>query len=574
MVCGPGRRPQRWKRAHALLIAVALAAAGACSSDDTDDASDDAQSEVRDADDEASTSTSDTDDDPGAGDDAGGDPATTDTPADDTGSDDEMATEASGVVRSSPSVSLITLDPHNFIGGGLSWLTPVYEPLFRQVFGEEDDIKPQLATGYEVDGLTVTISLRDDVTFTDGEPFNADAVKANLDRGKEIGVRPEFAAIDSVAVVDDQTVEITLAQPSPGFISDLASVPGMMISPAAMDDPALDRNPVGTGPWVYRSDESTEGEVHVYTLNDSYWEPAAQGVERIEVYDIPDQQARINALKTGQVDFIAVRGSGAAEIEADSSLGIIQRGYGATFGVPILDRAGTTVEALASPEVREAMSLAIDRQAFIDAVSFGRAIPNIQPAPPGHWAHNDALDDQIEYDPDRARQLLADAGFADGFTFTMPSIPPFAASIEVMGEFWRDIGIEVEVEALEPGTLAGRSRTTDFPATMLNWVTGADMSLYVPTYLGETATFNPFQVPPNPRILELDTEGAASTVIAERAPAYQEMAEIIADELPVIYIASVESLLGTTADLSENATVRFDAGQSEAPIWHGLRLDG
>lgn len=566
---------RRWTAARAGLIAGACAlVVAACGSGD-----DDAESvvdSVDDASDEPTTSddatTSDDDDGADAAEpaDSGVAPATTESG--DGG--DPAAAAPTGVVRAAPSVSLITLDPHNFIGGGLPWLTPVYETLFQQVFGGDETIQPMLATGYEIDGLTVTITLRDDVTFTDGEPFDAAAVKANLERGQEIGVRPEFAPIEAVTVIDDHTVEIALTKESPSFITDLATIPGMMISPAALDDPALDRNPVGTGPWVYDASESVEGEVHVYTINDMYWDPSAQGVERIEIYDIADQQARVNALKTGQIDHIVIDGTSADEVDADGNLGLVQRGYGSSFGVPILDRAGTVVEAFGSQQVRQAMSLAIDREAFVDAVSFGRAIPTIQPAPPGHWAHNDEVHDTIDYDPDRARELMSEAGFPDGFAFTMPSIPGFAASIEVLGEFWRDIGIEVEVEALEPGTLAGRSRTTDFPATMLLWRTGSDMSLFVPTYLAEDATFNPFGVTPNPRVLELDAEGASSTDASERAPAYQELAAIVADELPVIYVAAVESLFGTTAELADNPTLRYNAGQSEAPIWHGLRLDG
>ena len=192
---------------------------------------------------------------------------------------------------------------------------------------------------------------------------------------------------------------------------------------------------------------------------------------------------------------------------------------------------------------------------------------------PGHWAHNDALDAEIEYDPERARQLLADAGFADGFSFTMPSIGFFASQVEILGEFWRDIGIDMQVEVLEPGTLAGRSRTTDFPITMLFWVVGTDISNYTTLYLAEGAAFNPFGVPPNPRILELDALGSESLDPAERAPFYQEMMEIIADERFVIYVTSSESVLGTTPELAANSTVRLDAAQGEAPIWHGLRLD-
>ncbi len=480
----------------------------------------------------------------------------------------------SGTVRSAPAVSLVTMDPHNFQGGGLPWLTPVYEPLFRIERGGDGSIQPLLATGFSVDGLDVTITLRDDVSFSDGEPFNAAAVKANLDRGKAVGVRDGFAVIDSVSVADPFTVVVTLARPAPAFISDLASIPGFMISPAALDDPALDRNPVGTGPWVYNAAESREGEVHVYTLNDGYWNPSAQGVERIEVYDIPDAQARLNALKTGQLDIAAVAGPTAAEAGADPSLGLIEMGTNWVLGIPILDRDGTNVPAFASPQVREAMSIAIDRDAWVQVIDFGLGTPNLQPVPKGHWAHNDALDEKIEFDPERARQLMADAGYGDGFSFTMPSIGFFGRHVEVLGEFWRDIGIDMSVEVLEPGTLAGRSRSTDFPITMLFWVVGRDVSSYPGTYLDVGAPFNPFGHVPNPRFAELNELGSASLDPAERAPHYHEMWEILAEERFVIFITSSDVVLGASAEMAQNPTIRVDAAQAEAPIWHGFRLGG
>ena len=480
----------------------------------------------------------------------------------------------SGTVRSAPSVSLITMDPHNFSGGGVSWQTPVYEPLFRQVRGEGGGISPLLATGYSVDGLDVTITLRDGVTFSDGEPFNAAAVKANLERGIAVGVRAEFAVIDSVSVADPFTVVVTLAHPAPAFISDLASIPGFMISPAALDDPALDRNPVGTGPWVYNAAESREGDVHVYTLNDGYWNPSAQGVERIEVYDIPDAQARLNALRTGQLDIAHVAGPTAAEAGADPSLGLIEMGTNLVLGIPILDRDGTVVPAFASPLVREAMSIAIDRDAWAQVIDFGLGTPNLQPVPKGHWAHNDALDENIEFNPELARQLMAEAGYGDGFSFTMPSIGFFGRQVEVLSEFWRDIGIDMSVEVLEPGTLAGRSRSTDFPITTLFWVVGRDVSAYPGTYLNVGASFNPFGHEPNPRIAELNELGSASLDPADRAPHYHQMWEIIAEDRFVIYITSSDVVLGASAEMAQNPTIRIDTAQAEAPIWHGLRLGG
>lgn len=577
-----GRRSGTRRRHFRLLVALFAAMSLLAVSCGTDD---DAADDVADAP-SADTSAAETETDDAAPEPEADEPAA-DEPATDDDADqeaDEPAAEPeeeapevpapSGTVRFAGLVSLVTLDPHNFSGGGLSWLTPMYEPLFRSVRGGGGAIEPLLGTGYSVDGLDITITLRDDVTFTDGEPFNAAAVKANLERGKAVGIRAEFAAIDSVSVVDEFTVVVTLAAPTPSFILDMAGVPGFMISPAALDDPALDRNPVGTGPWVYNSAESREGEVHVYTLNDGYWDPSAQGLERIEVYDMPDTQARLNALKTGQLDIAGIAGPAAAEAQADPALGLISLGTNWVLGVLILDRDGTVVPAFASPEVREAMSISIDRDAWAQVIDFGLGTPNLQPYPKGHWAHNDALDENIEFNPERARQLMADAGYGDGFSFTMPSIGFFGRHVEVLGEFWRDIGIDMSVEVLEPGTLAGRSRSTDFPITTLFWIVGWDPSRYASTNILVGAPFNPFGHEPNPRWAELNELGSASLEPRERAPYYHEMWELLNEDKFITYITSSEVVLGASAEMAQNPTIRIDSAQAEAPIWHGLRLGG
>ena len=297
-------------------------------------------------------------------------------------------------------------------------------------------------------------------------------------------------------------------------------------------------------------------------------------MERIEVYDIPDAQARLNALKTGQLDIAAVAGPTAAEAGADPSLGLIQMGPNLVLGIPILDRDGTAVPAFASPLVREAMSIAIDRDAWAQVIDFGLGTPNLQPPPKGHWAHNDALDENIEFNPERARQLMAEAGYGDGFSFTMPSIGFFGRHVEVLGEFWRDIGIDMSVEVLEPGTLAGRSRSTEFPITMLFWVVGRDVSACPGTYLNVGAPFNPFGHVPNPRFAELNELGSASLDPAERAPHCHEMWEILAEERSVIFVTSSDVVLGASAEMAQNPTIRIDAAQAEAPIWHGFRVGG
>lgn len=477
----------------------------------------------------------------------------------------------SGTFKMAEEVKLITMDPHQHTGGGIPYLRPVYESLFART--PDGSVEPLLATSFSVDGLSVEITLRDDVMFSDGEKFNAEAVAANFSRAIELGVLRALSSVDKAVATDEFTVELTLKKPAPSLNFDLSGTAGMMISPKAMTDPELDRNPVGTGPYVYNSAESREGEVRVYTLNASYWEPTQQGLERIEIWEMPENTARLNALSTGQIDMGTwLPNPQALIVDKTPGLKLIKRSGGSTYTVIISDREGTTVPAFADKRVRQAMSYAIDRQAFADVIQFGLAVPSVQPVGEGHWAYNSKLEGQFDYNPDKARALLAEAGYADGFEFTMPSIPVFASRNEALAGFFKDVGITMHIEAIEPGTLARRSRTTDFPATNLLWRQLADLSFLTTLYFGENAAFNPFKVAPGARLAELGELGLQSTDVDVRAPIYQEMFEILADEAFLIYITSGKLVLGATEETANNPTVKFAAGAS-SPQWRGLRVD-
>jgi len=477
----------------------------------------------------------------------------------------------SGTVRFASNVVLLTMDPHKRTGGGLVYNTPQYETLFRRT--PENMIEPFLATGYKAEGAKVTITLRQDVTFSDGEPFNAKVAAANINRGAEIGVLRTLSGVVEAKAIGDYTLEIMLKRPDPSFMAGLSTDAGMMISTKAMADPALDRNPVGTGPYVYNTKLSREGALAVYTLNKNYRDPSAQGLEKIEVYAIPEDTARLNALRTGQIDMGLFLSSPQAQmIDKTPGLKLVKKIGGSTYAVVILDKAGTQVPAFADKRVRQAMSYAIDRKAFADVIEYGLAVPSVQPFPKGHWGHNPALVGKFEYNPKKARALLAEAGYKDGFTFTMPTIPVFASRCEALAGFFGDVGITMKIEAVEPGTLARRSMTTDFPASNLLWGQLSDPLYLERYYTGEKAAINPFRVKPSPRLAELTKKGQATEDIEKRAPIYQEMFEIIADEAFLIYVTSSLNLTGSTEKMANNPTVKFAAGTNH-PYWHGLRLN-
>lgn len=465
-----------------------------------------------------------------------------------------------GTFKYAEQVKLITMDPQKQSGSGVPYLRPVYESLFEKA--ADGRSVPLLATGYEVDGMTVTISLREGVTFSNGEPFNAEAAAANINRGVEIDILEGLKTVENAEVVDEFTIRINLKELDPAIIDSLCYTAGMMIAPSAMDDPALDRNPVGTGPYVHSRQESREGEVQVYTPNPTYWDRDQIGLARYEVWEIPDDTARLNALKTGQIDagnWLANPQS--AIIDRAPDLTLIRGSGGLNYHVIISDREGTVVPAFADRNVRLAMAHSIDRAAFGKAVLFGLADDSYQPYGKGNWAYDPALEGVYAYDLDKAKEYMATSAFPDGFAFDMPSIPIYQSRLEALAGFFNEIGITMNIVPVEPGTLARRSRTTDFPATNLVWTTNTDPKFVALRYIYEDAAYNPFKTRPSEELLSLSRAGLESVEIDVRAPIYHEMAARLAEEAFLIFVANSPILVGVSKATEANPTVTYRYGE-------------
>lgn len=467
--------------------------------------------------------------------------------------------EPAGQFRFADQVRLVTMDPQRHSGGGIPYLRPVYESLFE--LDDEGLPVPMLATGYTTEGETVTLTLRQDVTFSNGEPFDAAAVVANINRGVGIGVLEGLLSVAGAEALDEFTVRITMRESDPSIIMALAGTAGMMIAPAAMDDPALDRNPVGTGPFVYDPAQSREGEVRIYVPNPAYWEPDQQQLARLEVWEIPDDTARLNALRTGQIDAgIWLSNPQAAMIDRAPDLHLIRNSGGLNYHLIILDREGTVIPAFADQRVRQAMAYAIDRAAFNQAILFGLGEATWQAYPEGPWNDPD-LGERYPHDPERARALLAEAGYANGFTFDMPSIPVYQSRLEALAGFFAEVGITMNIVPVEPGTLARRSRTTDFPATNLVWNTVGDPKYLGLRYINADGAYNPFGATPGEALAGLIEDGLQSLETGDRAPSYRRMAAQIADEAFLIFIANSPILFGVSDATAANPTVHYRYGQ-------------
>jgi peptide/nickel transport system substrate-binding protein len=323
----------------------------------------------------------------------------------------------------------------------------VFEGLTR--FMADGSVVAGLAQSWDIseDGLTYTFMLHDGVTFHDGTTMDAEDVKFSLDRARsEDSINAQkglFADIADVTVVDPLTVAVTLSQPNGMFLFNMAWGDAVIVAPESID--TIASNPIGTGAFTFT--DWVQGDRLELTRNESYWgQPAA--LETATFRFISDPTAAFAAVMAEDVD--AFVGFPAPEnlpqFEADPRFQVL---VGNTEGETILSM-NNKMPPFDNVLVRQAVSLAIDRQSIIDGAMFGYGTPIGT-----HFApHNPDYVDLIAnstYNPQRARELLAEAGFADGFTTTLKLPPPSYARRggEIIASQLREVGITAEISNLE-----------------------------------------------------------------------------------------------------------------------------
>ena len=421
------RRTTLWT---GILTAFALAAA-ACGGSGGDSSDDDAASVT------AAEST-DTSADQGA-----------QAPGQDTTPDDREI-NAEGTLRVAYTVGPSRWDPHKATSSfDNTSLFITYDRLIHQSPAAE--AVPGLAESWDFadDGSYLQLDLRDGVTFHDGEPFDAEAVKANIERAQTVegsAVAPELAVIESVEVIDDSTVQLMLNGPGASLPLVLSDRAGMMISPAAFENSDLGNQPVGAG--MYTVTEYRQDDLIVYEAYDDYWDPDAVGAARIEYSIMPDSNTRLNAIRTGQLDWTLLDPQQIADAE---SAGLTVTPTPSLSYLHLqLNRA---FEPFADIDVRKAMNHAIDRQAIVDAVLLGYGDLNQQSFPEWYFGFDpDTGTETYPFDPEVAKSLLADAGYEGGFEFEVivPTIPIYQQLYQAMQPMLSEVGITMTLRSV-PG---------------------------------------------------------------------------------------------------------------------------
>ncbi|GAA5137508.1 ABC transporter substrate-binding protein [Pseudonocardia adelaidensis] len=367
------------------------------------------------------------------------------------------STASSGAAPGSPDAPLrigLTAEPANLDftrtdGAAIpeALLVNVYEGLVR-LNQQTGEIEPALAESWTVspDGLVYDFTLRDGVTFSNGEPFTADDVKFSIERVKSdawtVSLKSGMGVVSGVEAVSPTHARVTLSQPSNSWLFRMTTRIGAMFDPSGVAD--LANAPVGTGP--YRVSEFRRGDALVLTRRDDYWgdEPA---IAQADLQYFDDATAAVNALLTDGIDVIGTvqAPEALAQFDGDGRFQVIEGTTNGEVTLAMNNAAGPTRD----PRVRRAIAMAIDHQAVLNTAWAGRgALIDTMVPPTDPWY--EPLPDVTPYDPAAARALLAEAGAPNpSLRFRIANLPYAVAAAQVVQSQLAAVGIQTQIEPLE-----------------------------------------------------------------------------------------------------------------------------
>jgi len=433
----------------------------------------------------------------------------------------------------------------------------IYDMLLR--FEDEGtNVEPGLAERWEIsdDGLEYTLYLRQGVKFHDGTDFNADAVKFNIDRQIDVDhpfhntgqfAYAEFTwgMVDRVEVVDPYTVKFVLKDKFAPFLNHLAMHPAAMASPAAVEKYGMDFsiNPVGTGPFKFV--RWTPGVEVVLEKNPDYWRGAPL-LDQIIYRPIIEDQSRLTELESGGVNFMVnVPPDDLARIKGESQYTVAEQPGMHTWWVAF----NHTKEPFNNKLVRQAMNYAINKQAIVDNILKGTGKLAVNPLPPVVWSYTDDIQ-TYEYNPEKAKELLAEAGYPDGFTcdFWLPESGSGMQQPVVMGTAMqadlKAVGIDCTIQTFEWGTYLEKvivpPDQAEFDLMEMSWIGDngdPDNFLYI-LLSGEQFPPNGYNMGfyKNEEVDKLLAEARVTLDKAKRTELYVQAQKLIAEDPPWMMI--------------------------------------
>ena len=449
------------------------------------------------------------------------------------------------------------LDPHLCTDSATEVLNRnIYQNLVR--YNANMEIIPELATDWSVsgDGLTWTFHLKEGVLFHDGTPFNAEAVKVSFERI----LAPETASprrsvlemIEEVRAIDDTTVDILTAYPCGSFLQQLCHPAGGIISPKAVEEFGIERlleNPCGTGPLMLR--EWQRGERLIFDAFSGYHD-GAPAFNSITFNIVPDDAARAMLIEAGQCDMaLRLPVNEVKRLRGTANLNIIESPTIMTMYFALNNQKDT----MKDPRVRQALNYAVDMDSIVRNVVSDFSEPADSVISPYTWGY--APVGGYPFDPEKAKDLLKEAGYEDTYEFTLwTPVGRYLMDLQVAEAIqaqMKEIGVTMHIEQWEFQALMEEVKKGEFDAVLLGWSpsTGdADQGMY--------PVFHSSQFPPqsnrahyaNPEVDALLDAAKREVDPVKRAKMYEDAQRIIIEEAAWLLLYYPKQALATTSAIS------------------------
>ncbi|WP_416411193.1 glutathione ABC transporter substrate-binding protein [Pantoea sp. App145] len=458
------------------------------------------------------------------------------------------------------------LDPHDTSDNvSYSVQSGIFERLFQ--FDAQMKLQPWLATSYTSNDSATefTLTLRKGVTFQDGTPFDAEAVKANLDRladqTKGLKRNSLYKMIQKVTVLAPDQVKVELNQSFGAFINTLAHPSAVMWSPAILkqypDEAQLRLHPVGTGPFKFV--DWQPGKAVTLTKYDGYWQKGWPKVDNVTFSPSPEDATRVAALKSGQVDAIWPLPSDLiSTVQNDSKLAIQRDPSIYLYYMAI----NTQHKPLADLRVRQAINYAIDRNLWLKVAFAGMGKPATSAIPEGVQFYQKQSDPNYRYAPDEAKALLKAAGYPNGLDLKLWTTNATASvrAAQFLKAQLATVGIRVTVTPMDSGTRNAKlwgvkdPKQAEFDLYYGGWSTStgdADWALR-PLYATESWVPTSYNVSyySNPAVDKAIAGGLATADPAKRGVAYAEAQKLLWKDAPVAFLGAPDNLVGKRSNLT------------------------
>ena len=412
------------------------------------------------------------------------------------------------------------------------------------LFDETGALIPGLAESWDIsdDGLTYTFHLRDDVTFHNGKAFSAEDVVYTYESlsglGGEEPLSSKFTNVTAINAIDDYTVEMTLAEADAAFLQYTR----VAVLPKGYEDQSS--APVGTGPFVF--EKYVPGQMVVLEKNENYYDESRMAkIDEAQIYIMGDDSAVLTALQSGQLDAGIVYADSADYLSGDFTINSSPQNMVQLFAL------NNSVEPFDDVRVRQAFEYAINKDQIIDGIFAGYATElysNFSPVM-SHF-YNDELSDVYTYDVEKAKELMAEAGYEDGFdiTITVPSnYQKHVDTAQVIAQQLKEINVNATIEPVEWGQWLEQVYTNaEYETTIVGLTGKLDPNDILGRYVSDYGkNFMKYSNPDYDKLIE----EAKTASDEERVTLFKECQKVLTEDAAAVWICDPNAIAVTRSDL-------------------------